>query len=125
MPRKANSRALNREAVVQAAAALIDTIGIEQVTLVDLAERLEIRTPSLYNHVQGMEGLRRELALFGVRELMKRVGQAIMGKAGDEAVLPLPIPIEHSSKSIQACIRLRYEPLPLMISSYRRRHRSC
>ena len=64
-------------------------MGIEQVTLADLAEHLEIRTPSLYNHVQGMEGLRRELALFGVRELMKRVGQAIMGKAGDEAVFAL------------------------------------
>ncbi len=39
--------------------------------MADLAERLEIRVPSLYNHVQGMEGLRRELALLGMRELRK------------------------------------------------------
>ncbi len=89
MPRKANSRVLNREAVVQAAAVLVDMMGLEQITMADLAERLEIRTPSLYNHVQGMEGLRRELALLGMRELLKRTGQAIMGKAGDEAVFAI------------------------------------
>ncbi len=87
MPRKANSRVLNRAAVVQAAAALIDTMGLEQVTMADLAERLEIRTPSLYNHVQGMEGLRRELALLGICEITKRMGQAIMGRSGDDAII--------------------------------------
>ena len=87
MPRKANSRVLNRAAVVQAAAALIDTMGLEQVTMANLAERLEIRTPSLYNHVQGMEGLRRELALLGMHEFAKRIGQAVMGRAGDDAII--------------------------------------
>ncbi len=87
MLRKANSRVLNRAAVVQAAVALIDTMGLEQVTMANLAERLQIRTPSLYNHVQGMEGLRRELALFGMRELATRMGQVVMGKAGDEAII--------------------------------------
>ena len=54
MPRKANSRVLNRAAVVQAAVALIDAMGLEQITMADLAERLQIRTPSLYNHIDGM-----------------------------------------------------------------------
>ena len=89
MLRKANSRVLNRAAVVQAAVALIDTIGLEQVTMANLAERLQIRTPSLYNHVQGIEGLRRELALFGMRELATKMGQVVMGKAGDEAIVVL------------------------------------
>lgn len=89
MPRKANSRALNRAAVVQAAAALIDTIGLEQVTMADLAERLQIRTPSLYNHIDGMTGLRRDLALLGLHELGTRMGQVVMGKAGDDAIFAL------------------------------------
>jgi AcrR family transcriptional regulator len=89
MARKANSRALNREVVVQTAASLVDSAGLEQITMADLAQHLEIRTPSLYNHVQGMEGLRRELALLGTRELTQRMGQAVIGKAGDEAILAL------------------------------------
>lgn len=89
MPRRANSRVLDHASVVQAAAALIDIMGLEQVTMADLAERLQIRTPSLYNHVNGMAGLRRDLALFGVRELATRMGQAVMGKAGDDAIIAL------------------------------------
>ncbi len=89
MPRKANSRALNRATVVQAAVALIDTMGLEQVTMADLAERLQIRTPSLYNHIDGIAGLRRDLALLGLRELGTRMGQVVMGKAGDDAIFAL------------------------------------
>ena len=67
---------LSREAVVQAAAALADEEGLEEVTLAELASRLGVRTPSLYNHVAGLEGLRRELALLGTRELGRRLGRA-------------------------------------------------
>jgi len=61
---------LNREAVVEAAASFADEEGLEGVTLAELAARLGVRTPSFYNHVAGLEGLRRELALLGIRELL-------------------------------------------------------
>ena len=77
---------LDRQAVVEAAATLADEEGLEAVTLAQLASRLGVRTPSLYNHVAGLEGLRRELALLGVRELGSRLGRAAIGKATDEAV---------------------------------------
>jgi AcrR family transcriptional regulator len=47
---------LGREAVVEAAASLADEKGLEAVTLTALASELGIRTPSLYNHVAGLEG---------------------------------------------------------------------
>jgi AcrR family transcriptional regulator len=75
---------LSREAVVEAAASLADEKGLEAVTLTALASELGIRTPSLYNHVAGLEGLRRELALMGVRELGQRLSRAAAGKAADE-----------------------------------------
>lgn len=80
---------LDRAAVVEAAAALADEEGLEGVTLARLAGRLGVRTPSLYNHVAGLGGLRRELALLGVRELGARLGRAAIGKSGDEAVFAL------------------------------------
>lgn len=67
---------LNRASVVGAAAALADEAGLEGVTLGRLAGRLGVRTPSLYNHVDGLEGLRRELALLGTRELGERLGRS-------------------------------------------------
>jgi AcrR family transcriptional regulator len=80
---------LDRAAVVQAAAALADTGGLEEVTLAELAARLKVRTPSLYNHIAGLPGLRRELALLGTRELGARIGRATIGKSGDAAIIAL------------------------------------
>ena len=62
MPR----RGLDRAAVVEAAAALADEVGLDGLTLAGVAERLGVRSPSLFNHLpNGLEGLRRELALLG------------------------------------------------------------
>ena len=55
---------------MEAAAALADEGGAgEELSLARLAERLGVRKPSLYNHVEGLSGLRRELALMALREL--------------------------------------------------------
>lgn len=78
---------LDKAAVVAAAAELINSEGIEALTLGRLAERLGVRTPSLYNHVDGMPGLYRELALMNVRLMGARLGEAAMGRSGPEAVM--------------------------------------
>jgi AcrR family transcriptional regulator len=83
MPR----RGLDRAAVVAAAADLADEVGLAGLTLAGVAARLGVRSPSLFNHVPGgLDGLRRELALLGLRELTARLGRAAVGKAGGEAV---------------------------------------
>src|SRR5579864_2626218 len=61
---------LNQAAVIEAAAKLVDEEGIEQLSLGHLAERLDVRTPSLYNHVAGLPGLKRDLALYCLRDLL-------------------------------------------------------
>lgn len=77
---------LDRAAVVTTAAELADSAGLEQVTIAHLADRLGVRAPSLYNHIGGLDELRRELALLGMRELAARLGRAAVGQAGDDAV---------------------------------------
>lgn len=78
---------LDRATVTRAAAALVDANGLEQLTLARLAEQLGVRTPSLYNHISGLEGLRRDLALYGLQQMIKRLARAAIGKAGDEAIM--------------------------------------
>ena len=78
---------LDRAAVVEAAADLINAEGIEALTLSRLAEKLGVRAPSLYNHVDGLPGLYRELALMNVHLLNARLGNAAMGRSGPEAVM--------------------------------------
>ena len=80
---------LTRAAVVEAAGALADEGRLEDLSLVDLADRLGVRKPSLYNHVAGIGDLRRELALVGLRELGRSLSRAAAGKAGDEGLYAL------------------------------------
>jgi AcrR family transcriptional regulator len=80
---------LDQEAVVEAAAKLVDEEGIEQLSLGRLAERLGIRTPSLYNHVAGLPGLKHDLALYCLRELLHHITRVTIGKSRAEAIIAL------------------------------------
>jgi len=80
---------LDEGVIVRAAADLVDAEGIEALALGCLAERLEVRAPSLYNHVASLDGVRRSLALLGVRELSERLARAAIGTAGEEGVFAL------------------------------------
>ncbi|WP_138494786.1 TetR/AcrR family transcriptional regulator [Paenibacillus pinistramenti] len=68
---------LDENFVLQAAAELADTLGADGVTLAVLAKRLNIRPPSLYNHIQGLPDLRRKLAVYGVDLLYREMKQAL------------------------------------------------
>lgn len=80
---------LDRARVVAAAAALADAEGAEAVTLARLADRLGVRAPSLYNHVGGLPGLRRELTLLGLREMTARLAAVTSGRRGDDALVAM------------------------------------
>ncbi len=80
---------LDQATVVEAAARLVDEEGIEQLTLGRLAERLGVRTPSLYNHVAGLPGLKHDLALYCLREVLDRILRATIGKSRSEAIVAL------------------------------------
>jgi len=80
---------LDQAAVVEAAAKLVDEEGIEQLSLGRLAERLGVRTPSLYNHVAGLPGLKHDLALYCLHDLLDRILRATVGISRAEAIVAL------------------------------------
>ena len=78
---------LDRERVVDAAVdVLVERGRPDAVALAEVADRLGIRTQSLYAHVDGADGLRRELALRGLRALTERLNDAAAGRAGADAI---------------------------------------
>ena len=80
---------LDLPTLLQAATEIADTQGINEVTLASLAKKLGIRSPSLYNHIDGLDDLRKKLATHGLQQLYKVMTQAANGRLGDEAVLAL------------------------------------
>jgi AcrR family transcriptional regulator len=77
---------IDRDAVIRAAAKIADDDGWDALTLARVAKQLRVRPPSLYNHVGGLEGLRRELKLIALRDLNTALSRATIGKSRDDAV---------------------------------------
>lgn len=67
-------RTVKREDVVSAAMALLDEGGPDAVTLSNVANRLGLRTPSLYNHVAGSSDLEQAVVL----EVLERTGAEVL-----------------------------------------------
>lgn len=80
---------LDLPTIIQKAAELADEHGLESVTLASLAQKLGIRSPSLYNHVDGLSGLKEKLALYGLKNLHNKLLRAAAGRSGDDAVFAI------------------------------------
>ncbi|GIO88969.1 TetR/AcrR family transcriptional regulator [Paenibacillus lactis] len=77
---------IDRHQLLQAAAELADQGGFHSVTLAALAGRLGVRSPSLYNHVDGLPGLHAALTQYGLQILHERLLKAVAGRSGEEAL---------------------------------------
>ncbi|WP_333740161.1 TetR/AcrR family transcriptional regulator [Streptomyces sp. IBSBF 2806] len=72
--------------MVAAGAALADEVGLDRLTMALLAERVGVRTPSLYKHVGGQDDLNRRIAVLALSEAADAVGVAVQGRAGRDAL---------------------------------------
>ncbi len=77
---------VTHERVVAEAAVLSDEVGLERLTLAAIAQRFGVTLPSLYKHVAGLDALKRDLAVLGVRELTAALSAAAVGRARSDAL---------------------------------------
>ncbi|MGA5301662.1 WHG domain-containing protein [Nucisporomicrobium flavum] len=77
---------LTAASITEAAAALVDEIGFEQLSMGLLAERLGVRTPSLYKHVTSQADLAHRIAVLSMQEFADTIRDAIQGRAGSDAL---------------------------------------
>ena len=74
-------------AVTEAGAALADEIGFDRLSMGLLAERLGVKTPSLYKHVASQADLAHRIAVLAMHELADAIRDATQGRAGSEALV--------------------------------------
>ncbi len=80
---------LTSDRVVDAAMVLADDEGLDRVTLARVAGRLGVKPPSLYEHIDGLEGLRSELRIRGLETMASLFRRATTGRSKDDAVRAL------------------------------------
>jgi AcrR family transcriptional regulator len=77
---------LTPASVTEAAAALADEVGFDQLSMGLLAERLGVKAPSLYKHVTNQAELAHRVAILAMIELGDAIRDAIQGLAGSDAL---------------------------------------
>ncbi|MFD3537017.1 TetR/AcrR family transcriptional regulator [Streptomyces sp. NPDC058664] len=78
---------LTAERVTVAGAELADEVGLDQMTMSQLARRLGVKDASLYAHVRGLEDLRGRIALLAADEKTIHIAEATSGRAGKDALV--------------------------------------
>ncbi|HEX8918326.1 MAG TPA: TetR-like C-terminal domain-containing protein [Chloroflexota bacterium] len=79
---------LDRLTVVRTAETVADAsfTGLQELSLAEVAQRLGVRTPSLYKHIDGLPALRRELRLIALLRLYDILADAAVGRSRDTAI---------------------------------------
>ncbi len=85
----ARKRGVTEDDVVDAAARIADSIGHDRVTLAAVAAEVGVRPPSLYAHVEGLDGVRRLLALRAAEEIERALSESARGREGTDALRAL------------------------------------
>jgi AcrR family transcriptional regulator len=72
--------------VTEAGATLVDEVGFDQLSMGLVAERLGVKTPSLYKHVTSQADLAHRIAVLAITELGDAIRDATQGRAGSDAL---------------------------------------
>lgn len=84
-------KGLNKEIIVAAARELIEQDGFQQFSMRKLAEKLEVKTASLYTHIESMEMLFTEVGLSTLKVQQEYLLNAVKEKHRDHAVTALAV----------------------------------
>ena len=82
-------KGLNREVLIEASKELIEGNGMSAFSMRALAEKLGVKTASLYAHIKNMDALFTQVGLSALNDQKAAQLAAIQGKTGDSAVFAL------------------------------------
>ena len=79
-------RGLDTQTILNAAAELAEEKGLENVSLLQVAEKLGVKSPSLYNHLSGLQELSSGIAKLAITRLEDAVRSAAVGRSKRDAL---------------------------------------
>jgi AcrR family transcriptional regulator len=80
---------LSRDSIVNAALTFLDRDGWDALTINALATQLGTKGPSLYNHVDSLEDLRRTVRMRVVGDIIEMLNTVGQGRTRDDAVMAM------------------------------------
>ena len=85
----ARATKLSRDSIVSAALTFLDREGWDSLTINALANQLGTKGPSLYNHVQSLDDLRRTVRMRVIDDIIGMLNTVGEGRSRDDAVMAM------------------------------------
>ncbi len=85
----ARSSKLSRDVIVNAALSFLDREGWDALTINALATHLGTKGPSLYNHVDSLDDLRRTVRMHVIDDILQMLNAVAQGRTRDDAVMAM------------------------------------
>ncbi len=89
MTSRAKSPKLSRDVVVNAALTFLDREGWDALSINALASHLGTKGPSLYNHVDSLDDLRRTVRMRVIDDILQMLSTVAAGRTRDDAVMAM------------------------------------
>ena len=84
-------RGLDTQTILNAAAELAEEKGLENVSLLQVAEKLGVKSPSLYNHLSGLPELSLGIAKLAMSKLEDAARNAAVGRSKGDALMEIAL----------------------------------
>jgi AcrR family transcriptional regulator len=91
-------RGLDAQTILNAAAKLAEEKGLENVSFLQVAEKLGVKSPSLYNHLSGLKELSLGIAKLAIGKLEDAIRNAAVGRSKDDAFMAIALAYRKFSK---------------------------
>lgn len=81
------SKNISKEIIVAETVKMINENERPEISIHELARRLDIKPPSLYNHIKNTKDLRHEVFKYAIDQFVNNQNAAVLGKTKDAAVI--------------------------------------
>lgn len=81
-----SKNSISNELIIKTAAVLSNKVGLENLTLKMIAEELNIKSPSLYNHISSLDNIKERLMIYGWKQIESKMIESAVGAAGYDAL---------------------------------------
>ena len=81
-----SKNSISDELIIETSACIANKFGLDNLSLKIIAEELNIKSPSLYNHIRSLEEIKQRLMIYGWKQMEEKMLDSAVGVSGYEAL---------------------------------------
>ena len=81
-----SKNSISDELIIETSANIANEIGLDNLSLKIIAEKLNIKSPSLYNHISSLDEVKQRLMIYGWKQMEEKILESAVGVTGYNAL---------------------------------------